>query len=194
MSASALDAVPVETARAVFVTGITALIGDGPGGAALELLRRASGLRVVDVNLRPRLWGSDRAVELTEPLLASTDIAFAGEHEWQAFEPNAAGEALARRIAERGPREVVVKRGPRGACALDEDGRWIEHAPDAGPDVDPVGAGDAFDAGYVSARLEGGSVAEALATGAACGAAVAACVGDTEGFPRRRRATARDGV
>ena len=190
LTAHDLASVPVETARAVFVTGITALIGPEPGAAALELLRRATEVRVVDVNLRRRLWGSDRAVELIEPLVASADIAFAGEHEWQAFEPGATGEELARRIAGRGPREVVVKRGPRGACALDADGRWVEHAREPGPDADPVGAGDAFDAGYLSARLEGGTVEEALATGAGCGAAVAATVGDTEGFPRRRPAPA----
>jgi 2-dehydro-3-deoxygluconokinase len=79
---------------------------------------------------------------------------------------------------------VVVKRGARGACALDAGGAWHEHAPAPGPDVDPVGAGDAFDAGYIAARLSGATVAEALADGAACGAAVAARVGDTEGFPR----------
>ncbi len=190
MSPSVLDGVPVERARAVFVTGITALIGEEPGSAARELLSRANGLRVIDVNLRPRLWGSDRAVELIEPLLALADVAFAGEHEWSAFEPGTHGEDLARAIARRGPREVVVKRGPRGACALGPDGRWIEHAPEPGPDVDPVGAGDAFDAGYLSVRLEAGAVEEALAEGARCGAAVAATVGDTEGFPRRERAAA----
>jgi 2-dehydro-3-deoxygluconokinase len=183
-SPSDLEGVPVEAARAVLVTGITALIGEGPGRAADELLRRATGLRVVDVNLRPRLWGSDRAVELVAPLVAAADLVFAGEHEWQAFEPGFEGADLAERVAERGPREVVIKLGPRGACALGEDGAWVEHAPEPGPDVDPVGAGDAFDAGYLAARLCGGSIEDALAAGARSGAAVAASLGDTEGFPR----------
>jgi 2-dehydro-3-deoxygluconokinase len=184
LSVADLDGVPVERARAVFVTGITALIGEAPGEAAAALLGRATGLRVVDVNLRPRLWGSDRAVEVIAPLVASADLALAGEREWQAFEPGLEGRALAERIAARGPREVVLKRASLGASALGEDGRWVEHAPEPGPDVDPVGAGDAFDAGYLAARLSGGSVEQALASGAACGAAVAGCLGDTEGFPR----------
>jgi 2-dehydro-3-deoxygluconokinase len=184
LSPSDLEGVPIARARAVFVTGITALIGAEPGRAALALLQRASGLRVVDINLRSRLWGSDRAVELISPLLGAADLALAGEHEWRAFEPAAEGPDLARRIAARGPREVVIKRGRHGACALDGDGRWFEHAPEPGPDLDPVGAGDAFDAGYVAARLDGAPVEEALAAGAVCGAAVAALVGDTGGFPR----------
>jgi 2-dehydro-3-deoxygluconokinase len=46
-----------------------------------------------------------------------------------------------------------------------------------------VGAGDAFNAGYLAARLAGAPPADALVEGARCGAAVAAAVGDTEGFP-----------
>jgi 2-dehydro-3-deoxygluconokinase len=184
LSSEDLDGVPVEHARAVFVTGITATIGPAPGRAAAALLRRATGLRVVDVNLRRGLWGSDRAVELIEPLLAEADVALAGEREWRAFEPGLDGRALAEAIAARGPREVVIKQASRGACALGEDGRWVEHAPEPGPDVDPVGAGDAFDAGYLTARLSGAPLDDAVALGAACGAAVAGCVGDTEGFPR----------
>jgi 2-dehydro-3-deoxygluconokinase len=187
LSPEDLEGVPLERARAVFVTGITALIGAEPGRAALELLRGATGLRVVDVNLRSRLWGSDRAVELIAPLLGEADVALAGEHEWRAFDRAAEGLDLARRVAARGPREVVIKRGSGGAGALDAEGRWFDHAPEPGPDVDPVGAGDAFDAGYVAARLDGATVEEALAAGARCGAAVASLVGDTEGFPRLDR-------
>jgi 2-dehydro-3-deoxygluconokinase len=197
LTPSDLEGVPVEAARAAFVTGITALIGPEPGRAALELLRRAHGLRAVDVNLRPRLWGSDRAVRLIEPLLSEADLVLGGEQELSTFAPGALGRDLATSLARLGPREVVVKLGSRGACALGGDGRWHEHTPDPGPDVDPVGAGDAFDAGYLRARLEGSTVEEALSLGAACGAAVAARVGDTEGFPRTvgpaLRAGRRDG-
>jgi 2-dehydro-3-deoxygluconokinase len=80
---------------------------------------------------------------------------------------------------------VVVKLGREGAGAMDEAGRWVEHPGTPVPDVDPVGAGDAFNAGYLAVRLAGGSPAEALAEGARCGAAVASTIGDTEGFPLR---------
>ena len=48
--------------------------------------------------------------------------------------------------------------------------------------VDPVGAGDAFVAGYLS---EGGAVTAALRTANACGAAVCRVPGDWEGLPTR---------
>jgi 2-dehydro-3-deoxygluconokinase len=182
LSPEDLEAVPVEGARAVLVTGITAMIGEGPRRAAISLLERARGLRVVDPNLRRGLRGSDRAVELVLPLLERCDLVLGGEGELETL-VGGTGRELAERCRALGPREVVVKRGPGGAAALGPDGAWVETAPAPVPDVDPVGAGDAFDAGYLAARLDGRPVAEALELGARCGAGVAAAIGDTAGFP-----------
>lgn len=186
LSAEDLDDVPVEDARAVFVTGITALLGDGPARAAGALLGRATGLRVVDPNLRPGLWGSARATELIRPLLESADLVLGGEQELGVFVDGGSGEALAGAIAALGPREVVVRRGPRGAGVLDPRDGWREIEPASVVDVDPVGAGDAFTAGYLAAHLAGADPEDRLAAGARCGAAVAGSLGDTAGFPSQK--------
>lgn len=190
-AASALDpsdllGVPVADARCVVVTGITALIGASPGATAHALLEEARGLRVVDPNFRSNLWGSDKAVELVRPLVALADLLLGGRGELQRLVGRADldGENLARRCRLLGPAEVVVKRGRDGAGGLDAAGDWHEHAPAATPDVDPVGAGDAFNAGYLAVRLADGAVPEALEWGAGCGAAVAGQLGDTAGFPQ----------
>ena len=141
-------------------------------------------MRVLDLNLRQGLWGSDRPVALIEPLLGSCDLVLGGVDELRVFEDAPTNEGLAQAFARRGPREVVVKDGRSGAGALDSEGRWHEVAPVPVGDVDPVGAGDAFDAGYLHARLNDADVPEALAEGARCGAAVAATVGDAEGVQR----------
>jgi 2-dehydro-3-deoxygluconokinase len=184
LSPDDLEEVPVEDARAVFGTGITPLLGRDPGRAIRALFRRARGVRALDLNLRKGLWGSDRAVALIEPLLRSCDLVFGGADELGAFEDAPTAEGLARAFARRGPREVVVKGGRSGAGALDPFGRWHEVAPAPVRDVDPVGAGDAFDGGYLHARLAGAEVPEALIEGARCGAAVAATIGDADGVPR----------
>ncbi len=184
LSPQDLEGVPVAEARAVLVTGVTALIGPEPQRAAVTLLERAGGRRVVDPNLRAGLWGSNRDVELIVPLIERADVLMGGEAELQAFVGACHHEELARRCQAMGPREVVIKRGKAGAGVLDETGRWHEHVPAAVPDIDPVGAGDAFNAGYLAARLAGVPPGEALVEGARCGAAVAAAVGDTVGFPR----------
>ena len=149
-----LDGVPVEGARAVLVTGITAMLGDEPRRAAIALLERARGLRVVDPNLRLGLWGSDRAAELVTPLLERCDLLLGGEPELRSL-VGGTGRDLAERCRALGAREVVLKLGAEGAAALGPDGEWITCRPPPSPDVDPVGAGDAFNAGYVAARLQG---------------------------------------
>lgn len=183
LSPDDLIGVPIAKARAVLVTGVTGLLGPEPQRAAVALLDAARGLRVVDPNLRPGLWGSDRAEELIAPLIARSDLLLGGEAELGAFVGDLRGERLARACRRLGPTEVVVKRGSRGAGALDADGAWHEHMGEPVRDVDPVGAGDAFNAGYIAARLSGAPPSDALAAGDRCGAAVASTVGDTEGFP-----------
>jgi sugar/nucleoside kinase (ribokinase family) len=54
-----------------------------------------------------------------------------------------------------------------------------------GAAVDSIGAGDAFNAGYIAVRLRGGSVSEALSAGTQCGAAVTTAISDTSAFPRQ---------
>jgi len=56
------------------------------------------------------------------------------------------------------------------------------------PLIDPVGAGDAFCAGYLAATLEGADEAAALALGNACGASVLGAEGDLAGAPSRAEA------
>jgi 2-dehydro-3-deoxygluconokinase len=172
-----LDGVPVGQASAVLVTGITAMLGEGPQRAAIALLERASGMRVVDPNLRRGLWGSDRARELIRPLVERADVLIGGEAELAELVGGPGGRALAERCRDLGPREVVLKRGADGAAALTTG--WVQLRPPPRRDLDPVGAGDAFNAGYLAARLSGRSVEDALEQGARCGAEVASTIGDT---------------
>jgi len=63
----------------------------------------------------------------------------------------------------------AIKFGPRGAQAWD-DGRLIAVAPPPVDTVDTTGAGDAFDAGFIDALLDGAKREEMLRRGAICGA------------------------
>jgi ribokinase len=63
---------------------------------------------------------------------------------------------------------VVVKLGAQGAIAATTDS-VVQVAAHAIAPVDTTGAGDNFDAGYLSALIAGRPIAEALARGVACG-------------------------
>jgi 2-dehydro-3-deoxygluconokinase len=174
-----LDDVPVEEARAVLVTGITAMLGPGPQRAAIELLDRANGIRMVDPNLRVGLWGSEHAADLIRPLVRRCDILIGGEHELAVIADATGAEQVARACAALGPTEVVVKRGSAGIAALCPDGVWREQPPVPIVEHDPVGAGDACNAAYLAARLDGCDIEDALKAGAVAGAAAAGVLGDT---------------
>jgi 2-dehydro-3-deoxygluconokinase len=185
MEPEILRDVPVAAARAVLVTGVTALIGSGPHAAGLALLSAARGLRIVDPNLRAGLWGSDRRRELVLPFVERCDLLLAGQAELAEVlgaEVRGAAEALARRAQTRGPREVVVRSA--ASIGVLAGGSWttLDIRRDAA--VDPIGAGDAFNAGYIAVRLRDGSIEDALHAGARCGAAVTTSLSDTDGFPR----------
>jgi ribokinase len=88
-------------------------------------------------------------------------------------------EAAARDLAARGP-TVVVKLGAEGALAIAGD----DVITVAGTPIEPLdstGAGDSFDAGFLAARLNGESLAGALALGCACGALSTRRAGGTAG-------------
>jgi 2-dehydro-3-deoxygluconokinase len=182
-----LSDVPLSSARALLVTGVTALIGPQPHAAGLALLsndRPSTPLRIVDPNLRDGLWGSHRRGELVMPFIERCDLLLTGESELsELLGQSTDAKQLARSIAERGPREIVV-RSSAAVGALGSHGSWLELAVRRDVAVDPVGAGDAFNAGYIAVRLRGGSIDEALRAGVRCGTAVTTAVSDTSGFPR----------
>lgn len=78
---------------------------------------------------------------------------------------------LARRCTEAGPGLVVVTRGEHGSLAL-AGGVFHRHGITRAQIVDTLGAGDGFIAAFLLAVLEEKGIPEALAAGAANGAAV----------------------
>src|SRR5262245_32565629 len=170
MSPDDLTNVPVAEARAVLVTGVTALIGPQPHAAGLALLTKARGMRIVDPNLRKGLWGSDRRAELVRPFVENCDLLLTGAQELGELIGEGAPDAMARRAADRGPREVVVR--DAASIGVLAGGAWQTLDIRREGAVDPIGAGDAFNAGYIAVRLRGGSIEEALRNGVRCGVAV----------------------
>ena len=196
LSAADVDAVSDEIGAAdvLHLTGITAALGASPLAAvqrAMEVARAAGTLVSFDVNHRATLWRDETAAPVLAPLAAAADLVFAGPEEAALLLGRTPGppsfdegELLARELAKRGPATVVVKLGDLGALALSGD---EAHRAPALPIevVDPVGAGDAFVAGYLSEVVAGGSVPDALRTANACGAAVCQAPGDWQGLPTR---------
>ncbi|CAM5438069.1 sugar kinase [Streptomyces coeruleorubidus] len=175
--------------RVLHLTGITPALGPSAAEAALTAAATAheSGITVcLDVNYRSRLWSADQARTALRPMLAHVDLLIASEDELPlVLERPAADEPEAvDGIVSAGVREVVVKRGARGATSFTADGAsdCAARQVDA---VDLVGAGDAFVAGYLSGLLDGADIPARLHRAVTTAAFAVATRGDWEGLPTR---------
>lgn len=177
----------IREAAVLHVTGITLALGDGPAHAvhaAVEIARAAHVPVSVDLNYRAGLWTVDEAAPALTSLVRRADIVFAGEHEAALIADNLTPPEAAAALARLGPTQVVIKRGRHGCVAL-IDG--VAHTcPAAEITVaDPVGAGDAFVAGYLADLIGGEAPGRRLLTATSAAAFALSARGDWEGLPTR---------
>jgi sugar/nucleoside kinase (ribokinase family) len=92
-------------------------------------------------------------------------------------------EEAARRLAEIVPL-VVIKRGAAGAMAQTGT-KCFEASPVTVNAIDAVGAGDSFDAGFISRYIQGADVESCLAYGNLAGALSTTRRGGTAAFGER---------
>ncbi len=134
--------------------------------AALKLARAVGARISFDPNFRPKLWSSLAEVRQTIPqFLKITDIALPSFDDEAAVWEDRSPAATIARIAEAGVAEIVVKDGA-GPVAFLSEGRMGQRKTPAVTDIcDTTGAGDAFNAGYLAARLLGHATEAATMTG-----------------------------
>lgn len=168
-----LTAEMVRGARLVHVTGITPMLSDTAHRATLRLLDLAAeaGAPVsFDPNIRLKLGTPERWRERVAPLLGRADVVLAGEDELELLEVDPAG---------LGGLVVVKRRDKSATCGeLRQEAFTV-------PLTDPVGAGDAFAAGFLSGLLRGVPREVCLREAAAVAALVVQCANDIDGLPDR---------
>jgi 2-dehydro-3-deoxygluconokinase len=181
-----------DGARWLHLTGITpALSGSARAAVAKALtLARESGLPIsLDINLRRRLWSDQAAAPVLRELAGQVDVILGSPDELAVItDVDAKKEPaeVAAAVATLGPTVVVAKFGSEGAFGYESGGSVIRvDAIPVATVVDPVGAGDAFCAGFIAGRLDGVDLETALRMGNACGALAVAANGDQAGLPDR---------
>jgi sugar/nucleoside kinase (ribokinase family) len=165
-------------AGAVLVSGYV-LLHEGSTAAGRAALERARARYLaVDTASWPLVeaFGAQSFFEATE----RADVLLANELEARAL-TGREGEAAADVLAQR-YRVVCVKLGPRGAV-MSWEGLLIRFAAEEVAEVDPTGAGDAFDGVLLAELVRGASPGDALRLACHAGAQV---VGSHELWPERR--------
>lgn len=170
MGPALLAGLRVDGVRIIHTSGITPALSESCLGlmralfAAPKVAHRIS----FDVNWRPALWRNrDRSV--LRELADGADLTLVGDDEaervWDRAEPTAIRDLLP------GPETLVVKHGERGATLIERDpATGVDRPPVFEPAlrldvVEPIGAGDAFAAGFLAATLDGTSPRRRLRAG-----------------------------
>jgi sugar/nucleoside kinase (ribokinase family) len=172
--------------RLVHLTGITPALSEGARSLVYHVAERAHGLGIrltFDANYRPALWrDAAEARRAQERVLPLTDWYLCGVNEARALWGAGKPDALEQRIRSAGARGVVIRVGDGGAFV---DGTLV--APSSLVEVrDEVGAGDAFDAGFVYALLLGCHPSLCAQGGHIIAARALAGTGDWETLPHLR--------
>ncbi len=160
----------LDAAGLIHLSGITlAILSDKARDTLFGVLadaRRAGAIVSFDPNIRPRLWSSPAEIRSAmQRMLSTTDIALPSfDDETAHWNDPAPGDTI-ERFVTCGVREVVLKNGP-GTVHFHADGRHETcETPKVSQIRDTTGAGDAFNAGYLSARLMGCTPRRAIAAG-----------------------------
>jgi 2-dehydro-3-deoxygluconokinase len=152
-----IDEQLIAEAGLLHVSGITPALSAQAEATlrhAIDVARTAGVPVSFDLNFRGNLWSAEGAGSVYRDIIPLADIVFAGEDEAAIAVGAGEPEDLARRIADLGPGQAVIKLGADGALAL-IDGTVFRQPAVPVSVVDTVGAGDAFVAGYLAELMEG---------------------------------------
>ncbi len=159
LDAERIDPEIVRLSRLLHLTGITPALSENCARICERLAtaaRAAGTLVTLDVNYRSLLWEPDDARSGLAPLLACADVIFCGMADARTIW-NLTGDAseIAAGLLDLSVAGlVVVTAGEAGVTARTRDGAVSEQAALPVEVVDPVGAGDAFAAGFLHSWLE----------------------------------------
>ena len=179
LDAAQVDWEPVRRARLVHLTGITPALGESARSLVERALAEAASVSF-DVNYRATLWSPAEARAFLEPVLARVRYLFIGQSEAQTlFGLGGAPEQVLGVLARLAPKATIsLQRGEEGSTVLAGDRILRPTRRHVVQMVDPIGAGDAYAAGFLWATLRGSDLQEAVDAGTAVAAIKCSMWGD----------------
>ena len=184
-----LDETYLATAKIIHLTGITPVLSKSCEETCIAMAEFANKNNMMlsfDPNIRKKLWKERDYRPLMKELLYKADIALLGKDEAEQILGISDPEEIVGILREKGVKYIAVKDGGNGAWVANQDTMEFM-APYPCRPVDPIGAGDAFNAGFLCGILEGKPLAECGRMAAIAGALATETPGDIEGYPSRKQ-------
>ncbi|AYG70181.1 MULTISPECIES: sugar kinase [unclassified Rhizobium] len=160
----------IDDAGLIHVSGITlAILSESGRHTLLESVARtrdAGAIVSFDPNVRPRLWTSPEHTRRSiEDMLTLSDIVLPSFDDEAALWGDKSPADTIARIEAEGRKEIIVKNGADAVtfASSNESGEMV--TPKVAMIRDTTGAGDAFNAGYLAARIGGMALREAVIFG-----------------------------
>jgi len=173
-----------EGSRCLHLMGSTLSINEAAlqvGLKALSLAQKHGVLFSFDPNIRPELMPPKKAKAAFSPFLEAADILLPTSEELMLLTGKSTVTEASELLLENHPEKIIVLTlGAQGCAVITAKG--IEHIPGFSvKEIDPTGAGDCFDAGFLTRWLSGDSPAEAAKWANACGALAVTAKGPMAG-------------
>lgn len=173
LSPDMLNPEQFEGLGCLHLMGSTLSISDAAlstGQRALELAQQAGAKFSFDPNMRPELMSATQARTAFAPFMEAADVLMPTREELLTLTSQASVDAAVEYLLRtKSARLIVVTQGAEGCTVYDKDGA-TRVAGFAVTEVDPTGAGDCFDAGFLAGWLRGDNPADSARMANACGA------------------------
>ena len=184
------DAIRDASVFWVTVTGLSQEPSRSATLAALEA-RAKAGITILDLDYRPMFWSSpEEARRWVQQALDHVTVAVGNLEENEVAVGERDPFAAAKALRDHGVDLAIVKQGPRGVLAVDDQG-WVEVPPVPVDVVNGLGAGDAFGGALCHGLLSGWDTRRIMRFANAAGAIVASRLACSDAMPTAEEVEAK---
>lgn len=179
----------IGNSKFLHITGITPALSTDCYATVMTAIEIAKSRRVkvsFDPNIRKKLWSDKKAKETLLEIASKSDIVMPSVSEAQFLLETTDIQKQGDSLLNKGPSIVIIKNSSKGTYYFTNSEKgFIQNF--SVEEVDPVGAGDAFAAGFLSGLLNKFSIKKAVERGNAMGALAVTVSGDVEGLPEEEQ-------
>jgi sugar/nucleoside kinase (ribokinase family) len=149
---------------------------------AIETAKK-NGVKIsFDPNIRPEILGVEKVRALCQPIIENASIVFPSGEEATMLTGKKNPEEAVFELLEKGTDIVVLKKGSLGSTVYSRGTKYDVPAFEV-EEIDPTGAGDCFDAGFLVSLIQKRSLKESARYANAVGALAVTRKGPMEGAP-----------